>query len=115
MPALRFALAQGLLALLFVTAALSAATQWAAAMLGHHPALGRPLIVLLGGPIYAPWSVLVWWVAFGTRAPLVFAKAGILAALGGLGAGFITMGGTARRAGHRDSLRTYGSARWADA
>ena len=44
-----------------------AATQWAASMRGHQPALGPAWLTVLGWPIYAPWKLFVWW--FELRAP----------------------------------------------
>src|SRR5262249_21395061 len=63
-----------------VIMSLSAATQWAAAMLGYQPALGQPLLNLLGLKLYAPWQLFIWWLAFDAQAPDVFVRAGALAA-----------------------------------
>jgi type IV secretion system protein VirD4 len=111
---LRPPLTQGLLAVIISTFCLVAATQWAAAMLGHQPALGTPVLQLLGLKLYAPWKLFVWWLAFERQAPDVFARAGALAAFGGLAAGAVAIGGAARRAGAKSQATTYGSARWAD-
>ncbi len=91
-----------------------AATQWAAAMLGYQPALGTSWIELAGIKVYAPWQLLPWWLAFDHEAPDVFARAGVVAAVGGLLSGAIALGGAARRASRRSVATTYGSARWAD-
>jgi type IV secretion system protein VirD4 len=91
------------------------ATQWAAAMLAYQPALGPAWIEALGVKIYAPWQLLLWWIAFADQAPQVFARAGTLAALGGIASAAIAIGGAAWRTGHKRSATTYGSARWADA
>ncbi|MGE0853374.1 MAG: IncP-type conjugal transfer protein TraG [Hyphomicrobiaceae bacterium] len=93
---------------------LAAATQWAAAMLAFQPALGAPAIDLLGLKLYAPWKLFSWWLAYDTQAPQVFARAGALAAFGGILAGAVAAGGAAWRTSRRTHLRTYGSARWAD-
>jgi type IV secretion system protein VirD4 len=45
-----------------------AATQYAAAKFGYHPALGHPLI----GHFYPPWDWLVWQMKFGAHAQGVF-------------------------------------------
>ena len=114
MSSLRVAINQGLLAILVTVACLVAATQWAAAMLGHQGALGAPWIDLLGLKVYAPWKLFVWWLAFDAQAPDVFARAGAVAAFGGMLSGAVAIGGAARRAGHKKQATTYGSARWAD-
>ena len=115
MPWLRIALAQGLIAITLVVACLAAATQWAAAMLDYQTALGAPWIDLLGIKVYAPWKLLVWWLSFDAQAPEVFARAGAVAAFGGLASALVAIGGATWRAGHRNENITYGSARWADA
>jgi type IV secretion system protein VirD4 len=102
-------------AFILILLSLWAATQWAAAMLGYQPALGASWIELAGVKIYAPWQLFAWWLAFDHQAPHVFARAGVLAAAGGLLSGAIALGGAARRASHRLTATTYGSARWADA
>src|SRR5262245_32156197 len=101
-------------ALLLGVASLWAATQWAASMLGHQPALGPALLDLGIVKLYAPWQLFAWWLAFDTQAPGVFLPAGALAALGGVLSGALAIGGTARRARRRSHPTTYGSARWAD-
>ena len=114
MSSLRFAICQGLVAVALVTACLIGATQWAAAMLAYQPALGSPWIDLLGLKLYAPWNVFIWWLAFDAQAPEVFARAGPVAAFGGIAGGAVAVGGAAWRAGHKNQVTTYGSARWAD-
>ena len=113
MPQLRVSVTHGLLAVSIASLCLVAATQWAAVLLGHQPALGSPALELAGLKLYAPWKLFVWWLAFDTQAPDVFARTGALAAFGGLAAGAVAIGG-ARRAGARSHATTYGSARWAD-
>jgi len=90
------------------------ATQWAAAMLGYQAALGGSWMELAGIKVYAPWQLLPWWLAFDHEAPDVFARAGVVAAVGGLLSGALALGGAARRASRRSVATTYGSARWAD-
>jgi type IV secretion system protein VirD4 len=114
MQSMRFSILQAGLALLVVTISLIAATQWAAAMLGHQPALGSPWLDLLGLKLYAPWKLFVWWLAFNAQAPDVFARAGAVAAFGGLASGAVAIGGAAWRASLKSQATTYGSARWAD-
>lgn len=102
------------IAALAVVLCLWAATQWAAAMLGHQAALGPAWIDAVGLKIYAPWQLFVWWLAFDAQAPDVFARAGTVAAFGGLASGAVAIGGAARRASRKQQATTYGSARWAD-
>ncbi len=102
-------------AAVLMIACLWAATQWAAAMLGYQPALGASWIDLFGIKVYAPWKLFVWWLMFDAQAPDVFARAGAVAAFGGIASGAVAIGGAARRAGRRQQATTYGSARWADA
>jgi type IV secretion system protein VirD4 len=114
MHSLPSAIVRPLIAAVVVLASLTVATQWTAALLAHHPALGTPWLDLLGLKLYAPWKIFSWWLAFGAQAPGVFARTGTLAALGGVVAGLIASGGAARRADHGATpSTTYGSARWA--
>src|SRR3954452_21619549 len=106
---------QAATAVVLVIASLWAATQWAAAMLGYQPVLGAHWIDLFGLKVYGPWKLFVWWLAFDAQAPEVFARAGSVAAFGGLASGLVAIGGAAWRAGHSSQHITYGSARWADA
>jgi type IV secretion system protein VirD4 len=110
----RFAVAQVSLAATAAVLCLAAATQWAAAMLAFQPALGAPVIDLLGLKLYAPWKLFSWWLAFDAQAPQVFARAGALAAFGGILAGAVAVGGAAWRASCKQHITTYGSARWAE-
>ena len=114
MQSLRISVLQAGLGLLMVAISLFAATQWAAAMLGHQPALGSPWIDLLGLKVYAPWKLFVWWLSFDAQAPDVFARAGAVAAFGGIASGAVAIGGAAWRASLNKQATTYGSARWAD-
>ena len=95
-------------------AAMWIATQWTAAMFLYQPALGAAWLEFASIRIYAPWQLFSWWLAFDGQAPDVFARAGALAAAGGLLSGALAFGGAAWRASHRTPSTTYGSARWAD-
>ena len=106
--------AQAISAVVLTILCLWGATQWAAAMLGSQPALGDSWLELAGIKIYAPWQLLSWWLTFDQQAPHVFARAGVVAAAGGLLSGAVARGGAAQRASHRSVATTYGSARWAD-
>ncbi len=111
---LRAAITQDLIALVIVIVSLTMATQWAAAMLAYQPALGAAWCEIFGLKLYAPWKLFVWWLAFDSQAPDVFARAGAVAAFGGIAGGAVAVGGAARRASRKNRITTYGSARWAD-
>ena len=110
----RFLIHQACAALLLTLACIWGATQWAASMLGHQAALGAPWLSIAGMSIYAPWKLFAWWLTFDRQAPGVFARAGAVAALGGVLSGAVAMGGAAWRARATTTITTYGSARWAD-
>lgn len=89
------------------------ATQWAAATLAYQPELGEPWWNVAGRPIYAPWALFVWWFQFEAYAPVVFEKAGAMAAGSGLVACAAAVIGSLWRARQRSHVNTFGSARWA--
>ncbi|WP_156681080.1 conjugal transfer protein TraG [Sphingomonas profundi] len=91
------------------------ATQWAAAALAYQPQLGPPWYVAFGRPIYAPWALFLWWFSFEAYAPVIFEKAGAMAAASGLAGCGAAIFGSVWRARQRANLTTYGSARWASA
>ena len=107
----------GQILVVFAIVALSvwAATQWAAAMLAYQPQLGTPWFVLAGIPVYRPWALFVWWFHFEAYAPLVFDKAGSVAAAGGFAGCAAAITGSLWRARQSKHVTTYGSARWATA
>jgi type IV secretion system protein VirD4 len=113
MPSSRSLILQAAAAVVLTLGLIWAATQWAAAMLGHQPALGAPWISLAGVTIYAPWKLFAWWIAFDTQAPEVFRRAGLLALAGGITPALIAIGGAAWRSRTDNVKTTYGSARWA--
>lgn len=90
-----------------------AATQWAADSLGYQAGLGPPWFVVVGQPIYHPWQLIVWWYFFDAYAPLVFFKAGCLAACSGFLGCLTAIVGSLWRARQTGMVTTYGSARWA--
>jgi type IV secretion system protein VirD4 len=90
-------------------------TQWAAAMLGYQVRLGLPWFEFAGFPIYRPWQLFIWWYEFDAYAPLVFDKAGSLAAASGFLGCASAIGGSLWRARQSRLVTTYGSARWANA
>jgi type IV secretion system protein VirD4 len=90
-------------------------TQWAAAELAYQPELGRPWFVAFGRPIYLPWALFGWWFSFEAYAPVLFEKAGGVAAASGLAGCGAAIFGSLWRARQRNNLTTYGSARWATA
>jgi type IV secretion system protein VirD4 len=89
------------------------ATQWAAAQLAYQPELGPAWFRLFSVPIYHPWSIFPWWFSFDAYAPLVFDKAGAIAAGGGLFGCGAAIVGSVWRARQSKNVTTYGSARWA--
>src|SRR5262249_53540884 len=113
MPMSRSLVLQAAAAVVLTLALVWAATQWAAAMLGHQPALGPPWIGLCGVSVYAPWKLFPWWIAFDAQAPEVFHRAGLLALAGGVVPALVAIGGAAWRSRAQTVKTTYGSARWA--
>ena len=89
-----------------------AATQWVAFRLGFQSQLGEPMTTILGLPIYAPWSVFVWWYWYDAYAPRVFMEGAIIAGTGGIAAVGIAIFLSVLRAREASNVTTYGSARW---
>ncbi|BAI97806.1 conjugal transfer protein TraG [Sphingobium sp. TA15] len=104
---------QILIVLAIVLAGLWAATQWAAAMLAYQPQLGSAWFMLGDIPVYRPWSLFLWWYHFDAYAPIVFDKAGALAAASGFVGCAAAIFGSLWRARQSRQVTTYGSARWA--
>ena len=104
---------QILVVLAIVIAGVWAATQWAASMLAYQPQLGPAWFVVGGTPVYHPWSLFAWWYHFDAYAPIVFDKAGALAAASGLIGCGAAIFGSLWRARQSRQVTTYGSARWA--
>jgi type IV secretion system protein VirD4 len=113
MPSSRSLVLQAVTAVILTIGLVWAATQWAAAMLGHQPALGAPWISLGDIAVYAPWRLFAWWIAFDAQAPDVFRRAGLLALAGGIAPALIAIGVAAWRSRAQNVKTTYGSARWA--
>lgn len=90
-----------------------AATQWAAAILGHQPQLGAPMFILFDVPVYRPWALFSWWFHYEAYAPDVFDKAGLLAGGSGFMACVAAIAGSLWRARQNRKVTTYGSSRWA--
>lgn len=89
------------------------ATQWTAQQLGYQPALGAPWFTFYEVPVYRPWRLFQWWYAYEAYAPGVFARAGLMAAGGGLVGAVVAVVGSLLRARTQKHVTTYGSARWA--
>lgn len=104
---------QIVLVLAAALACLWCATQWTAAQLGYQPQLGAPWFVLAGMPCYRPWDLFWWWYAYEAYAPDIFARGGMIAALGGVVPVGIAIGLSVWRARQARRVTTYGSARWA--
>ena len=90
------------------------ATQWVAGRLGHQPGLGEPWITIAGHPVYPPWRLFEWWYAYEAYAPDIFARAGLMAAAGGIAGIVVAIAGSLWRAREARMVTTYGSARWAE-
>ena len=108
-------LGQLTMVLAFILAGLIAATQWTAMALGYQPALGAPLFLLRGTPVYEPWSIFIWWFLYEAYAPRIFAIGGGIAACGGLLGTLSAIGGSVWRSRQQQNVTTFGSARWASA
>lgn len=105
---------QFLVVLAVILIAIWSATQWTAHTLEYQPALGRSWFEVRGWPIYKPWRLFQWWYAYEAYAPGVFARAGALAASGGLFGILAAVVGSVWRSRWEKRVTTYGSARWAE-
>jgi len=106
---------QILIVLAITLAGVWTATQWAAAMLGHQPALGSAWFSIFGMPVYRPWQLFAWWYHYEAYAPAVFDRAGLLAGASGFVGCAAAIAGSLWRARQSRHVTTYGSARWASA
>lgn len=111
----RLLIGQILIVFGIVIAGVWAATQWAAAMLAHQPALGAPWFMAFGLPVYRPWALFGWWYHYDAYAPGIFDQAGTLAGASGFLGCAAAILGSLWRARQRGRVTTYGSARWATA
>ncbi len=109
----KFLIGQIFVVFAVVIATTWAATQWAAHMLGYQEGLGSKLLSFGNISIYPPHRLYQWWYAYDAYAPEVFAKAGLLAAGGGLFGIIIAVIGSLWRARQDKEVTTYGSSRWA--
>jgi type IV secretion system protein VirD4 len=109
----KFLLGQFLLTLFLITCSVWVATQWVAGVLDHQPRLGAPWFELGGMPVYKPWRLFQWWYAYDAYAPDVFARAGLIASLGGFAGIVMAVVASLWRARREKHATTYGSARWA--
>ena len=106
-------LGQAMVVFAIIVGSLWAATQWAAAMLGHQAALGPAWFNAAGQPVYLPWRLFEWWYAYVAYTPAIFNKARALAAAGGIGGVVVAIIGSVWRARQSRKVTTYGSSRWA--
>lgn len=106
---------QFLIVLTIILIAIWGATQWTAHALEYQPALGAPWFEWSGWLIYKPWRLFQWWYAYEAYAPDVFARAGAIAASGGLFGILAAVVGSVWRSRWEKRVTTYGSARWAGA
>jgi len=89
-------------------------TQWTAAALGYQAQLGAPWFHFAGLPFYHPWDLFWWWYAYDAYAPHIFARGGMIAALGGFIPASFAIALSVWRARQARRVTTYGSARWAN-
>ena len=89
------------------------ATEWCAAELGFQARLGTPWFVAIGTPFYYPWRLFEWWYAYDAYAPVLFNRAGGIAASSGLLGCAVAILGSLWRARQTRLVTTYGSSRWA--
>jgi len=99
--------------LAIVVAGLIGATQWTAHALGYQAALGAPLLVWRGTPLYEPWRFFLWWFVYDAYAPRIFAIGGAIAASGGLVGTSWATAASVWRARQAAKVTTFGSAHWA--
>jgi type IV secretion system protein VirD4 len=109
----RILVGQVVLVFAIATLAIWDATQWAAHALGYQAALGAPWFFAFGHPIYRPWLLFPWWFAYNAYAPLIFNKAGAIAASGGLLGAAAAIVASVWRGRQSRLVTTYGSAHWA--
>jgi type IV secretion system protein VirD4 len=97
------------LAAFFSMASLGLATAFIAGVFSYQRALGAPLLVWNGAPLYPPWSVLAWARAYAPTYPKPFAVARAIVVAGGcLGFLCLTLAFRARFA-----LKRFGADAWA--
>lgn len=108
----KFLLGQFLLTLVLITCSVWMATQWVAGALGHQPRLGDPWFLAGDLPVYKPWRLFQWWYAYDAYAPDLFARAGVIASLGGIAGIVMAIMASLWRARREKHATTYGSARW---
>ncbi|MTV14015.1 MULTISPECIES: conjugal transfer protein TraG [Bradyrhizobium] len=90
------------------------ATQWTAAALGFQARLGAPWFAVSGYPVYLPWRLFEWWLAYEAYAPEIFEEGGAIAAAGGIAGALFAIVNSVWRARQNQLVTTYGSARWAN-
>jgi len=111
----KFLLGQFLLTLVLIACSVWGATQWVAGVLDYQPRLGAPWFEVYRQPVYKPWRLFQWWYAYDAYAPDVFARAGLIASLGGIAGIGMAILASLWRARREKHATTYGSARWASA
>jgi type IV secretion system protein VirD4 len=109
----RIYVGQVVVVLAIVLATIWGATQWAAAALGHQPALGPAWCEVAGYPVYLPWRLFEWWYVYDAYAPHVFERAGILVSSGGVAGAVFAILNSVWRARQNQLVTTFGSGRWA--
>ena len=90
-----------MLTLFLITCSVWVAPQWVAGVLGYQPRLGAPWFEVAGQPFYKPWRLFQWWYAYDAYAPNVFARAGVIASLGGIAGIVMAVVASLWRGGHQ--------------
>jgi len=108
----KFLIGQFLLTMVLIACSVWGATQWVAGVLDHQPRLGAPWFEVYRQPVYKPWRLFQWWYAYDAYAPDVFARAGLIASLGGIAGIVMAILASLWRARREKHATTYGSARW---
>jgi type IV secretion system protein VirD4 len=109
----KFLIGQFALTLALIFLSTWGAAQWTAAQLGFQPRLGPAAFLVDGYPVYPPWRFFQWWYAYDAYAPGIFARGGVIAALGGIAGIVMAVIISLHRARQDKASATYGSARWA--
>jgi type IV secretion system protein VirD4 len=91
------------------------ATEWVAWRLAFQPQLGRPWFGLFDWAVYQPTAFFWWWFAYDAYARDIFVEGAYIAASGGFAAVVIAIAMSVWRAREAKRVKTYGSARWAEA
>jgi type IV secretion system protein VirD4 len=88
-------------------------TQYIAHLLGYQSQLGRPLFIISGYPVYAPWSWAVWDIRYNHCAPKIFGRALLITYISFFSMFFLMLILAVFRMRNGKRSGAYGTARWA--